>query len=190
MYLQTLAVVCVVCPFSLICLALDLCEFSIAVGVSQVPCSLVRRTILEEHSSTAMAESTEPVALVRCTTRLIPMLFLSQLFSQLCLIHIEQQVQLYYSSRINCLIQVLYQELRRLFPAFITSFFIPHTLKLSPPVCLDFNDPSKFRLQYSVKLNARVVANCGLVLRDCLICICAATCRERLGQLLSHIFIY
>ena len=77
MYLQTLAVVCIVSPFSLISLALDLSVFSIAVGVSQVPCSLVRRTILEEHSSTAMTESAEPVALVRCTTCLVSMLFLS-----------------------------------------------------------------------------------------------------------------
>ena len=90
MYLQTFAMVCVVSPFSLISLPLYLSVFSVAMGVSKVPCSLVRCTILEKHCSTAMAESTEPVTLVRCTTRLVSMLFLSQLSSQLCLIHIEK----------------------------------------------------------------------------------------------------
>ena len=90
MYLQSLAMVCAVRPFSLISLSFYLSEFSVAVGVSKVPCPLVRRTILEEHCSSAMAESTEPVALVRCTTHLVSMLFLSQLFGQLYLIHIEE----------------------------------------------------------------------------------------------------
>ena len=58
MYLKTLAMVCVVRPFSLISLPFDLSEFSVAVGMSKVPCSLVRSSILEEHCTTAVAEST------------------------------------------------------------------------------------------------------------------------------------
>ena len=135
-----------------------------------------------------MAESTEPVALVRRSTRLVSMLFLSQLFGQLCLIHIEEYVQLYYSSRIDCVVKVLNQELLRLFPTLITLFFVPHSLNFASPVGLNFDDPSHFRLQDSVKLNASVVADRRLVLHLGLVCIGAATCRQRLCQLLPHIY--
>ena len=104
MRLHTLAMVCVVGPLSLISLALDLSELSVAVGVSQVPSSLVRRPILEKHGSAAMTETAEPVAFVHRATRLVSMLFLSELFGQLCLIYIVEQVQSNCSSRINRLI--------------------------------------------------------------------------------------
>ena len=51
-----------------------------------------------------MTETAEPVALVQRATRLVLMLFLSELFGQLGLIYIVEQAQSNGSSRINRLI--------------------------------------------------------------------------------------
>ena len=80
--------------------------------------------------------------------------------------------------------------MRRLFPALITSLFIPHPLKFASPVRLNFDDPCDICLQVTVKLVARDAADRSFVLHLLLVCIGTATCREWLCQLLPHFFIY
>ena len=80
----------VVRPLSLISLTFDVSKFSIAVGVSQIPRSLVSCSILELHGPIAMAEPTKPLALVHPFTCLVSMLSLNKVLGQLGLIAVEE----------------------------------------------------------------------------------------------------
>lgn len=161
---DTRAMVLVVGPFAFIGLSLHLSELSVAMCNAEVPGALVRSAIPEAHDTASMAESSEPLTVVGCAARAVPMDSDCQLFVQLCLIRVEQDAQLNYPSLAYRLELVLNHEVRLLLPKLFSLFEVSHASDLGFPVGLNLDDPGNVGLEIVVELVARIVSHGHTVL--------------------------
>ena len=178
------AVVHIIGPLSFIRLTLDMSELAVAVRSPEVPSALVSGSISEAHFAAAMTEPAQPLSFVSGAAGAIPVRLDDQLLRQLCLIGLEEEVQVDKRALRDGLQLILCQKMGGLLSPLVSPLVVAHSSHGSLPVSLDTNDPIDVAAEVVIELVARPRASSRRRLRLHLVGT-AALC-ERVGQFSSH----
>lgn len=179
---DTLAMVHVASPLSLISLTLNLSEFAKAMTVSQIPSSFIDWTVLKVHGTTSVAETTQPLAIICGTWRSVAMHahLKLQFFTTL-----SQRLKFDNTAPWDSFHRVTDQECCTLLSVGIPDFIVAHTSNFSSPVSLNFDNPVHIWVQVITKFMSSIAAWCQLIIN--LHRLSTAKVFEWICELLSHL---
>ena len=82
----------VVGPLSFVCLASDVSELSVSVGVTKIPVTFIRCSVSEVHDTLAVAQASQPLSFIRGARSPILMLIYYVLIIELRFICVVEYV--------------------------------------------------------------------------------------------------